>query len=271
MIFVPGPREGPVQASGGCCRDSRVRERYIVLQVGKRGSLGRAHPLQTLSKGERVVIVGNGEQGAIALEYFTNDSPHEVVAFSADAQFIIADHYCGLPVIPFDQLAYTYPPSEYRTYVAVSSTQLNRVRRRLYDAVKALGYDCISYVSSHAFVVSNVEIGQNTFVHEHATLQHMVRLGNNVFIGTGTCIAHSSIIEEDCYFGPQAVVCGNCRIGRASFVGANSCIANDLSVAEDCVIGAGAVIHKDTLPDQVYLGNPARPTGHKSFDPYLRP
>ena len=217
------------------------------------------------------MIVGNGENAAIAFEYFTNDSPHEIVAFSAEAPFIKTNTYCGLPVVPFDQLASTYPPSEYRVYVAVSATQLNRVRRRLYNAVKATGHSCVSYVSSHSFVVSSVEIGENTFIHENVTLQHMVRVDNNVFIGSGTCIGHSSIIEEDCYFGPHATVCGNCRIGRGSFVGANSCVAHNLSVAEDCVIGAGAIIHKDTLPNQVYLGNPARSTGLQSFDPYLRP
>lgn len=217
------------------------------------------------------MIVGNGENGGIAFEYFTNDSPHEVVAFSAEAPFVTADTYCGLPVVPFDELANTYPSNEYKIYVAVAATHLNRVRRRLYNEVKAMGYSCVSYVSSHAFVVSSVEIGENTFIYENVILQHLSSVGNNVFIGSGTCIGHSSIIEEDCYFGPHATVCGNCRIGRGSFVGANSCVAHSLSVAEDCVIGAGAIIHKDTLPNQVYLGNPARSTGLQSFNPYLRP
>jgi sugar O-acyltransferase (sialic acid O-acetyltransferase NeuD family) len=238
--------------------------------MGKRGSLGREHPLQLASKAERVVIVGNGETGAVALEYFTNDSPHEVVAFSAETSFITSDTYCSLPVVPFDQLVSVYPPDQYQIYVAISATQLNRARRRLYNAVKAVGYNCASYVSSHAFAVSNAEVGENTFVHENAVLQYMVRLGNNILIGSGTYIGHSSIVEDDCYFGPYATICGNCRIGRGSFIGASSCIAHNLSVAEDCVVAAGAIIQKDTVPNQVYLGNPARPTGHQSFDPYLR-
>lgn len=38
--------------------------------------------------GERIVIIGTGESAAIAFKYFTNDSRHEIVAFSADAQYI---------------------------------------------------------------------------------------------------------------------------------------------------------------------------------------
>jgi sugar O-acyltransferase (sialic acid O-acetyltransferase NeuD family) len=226
---------------------------------------GTRHPLQTEFTSDRVVIVGTGEWGAIALEYFSYDSPHEVVAFSAEAPFITTDVYCGLPVVPFEELAQAYPPSEYRAFVAVSDIQLNRVRRRLYQAVKALGFTCVSYVSSHAFALPNAEIGENTFVHENAALEFMVRLGNNVLIGAGTCIGHSSVIEDDCYAGPHVTVCGYSTVGRASFLGASCCIADGVSVAEDCVIGAGAVVLKDTKPRQVYVGSPARPTGRDSF------
>jgi sugar O-acyltransferase (sialic acid O-acetyltransferase NeuD family) len=229
------------------------------------------HPLQEMSKGERIVIVGNGENGAIAYECFQQDSPHEVVAFSADAQYIGSDVYCGLPVVPFDQLARAYPPEHHKVYIAISATALNRVRRRMFDSAKAAGYGCVSYVSSCAFAMGSVEVGENVFVQENVSLQRMARIGDNVFIGSGTCIGHSSVIEDDCYFGPGATVCGNCTVGRSSFIGANSCIAHSLSVAEDCVIAAGAIIHKDTKPRQVYIGNPARPTGLGSFDPYLNP
>ena len=67
------------------------------------------HPLQELSKGERVVIVGTGETAAIAFEYFRHDTPHEVVAFSAEAPFITSEDYYGLPVVPLEELAIAYP------------------------------------------------------------------------------------------------------------------------------------------------------------------
>jgi sugar O-acyltransferase (sialic acid O-acetyltransferase NeuD family) len=228
-------------------------------------SLDMQHPLQTASKGERVVIVGAGEQGEIAFEYLTYDSPHDVVAFSVEAQFLETDVFCGLPVVPLNELASAYPPAAHRVLVAVSSTQLNRVRRRLYDAVKAAGFDCISYVSSHAFVWRTVEIGENTFVFENNVLQHGVRIGDNVILWSGNHVGHQTIIEDDCFVASHVVISGFCRVGRSSYLGVNSCVANNLSLAEDCVIGAGAVVVKDTQPGQVYVGNPARPTERNSF------
>jgi hypothetical protein len=119
----------------------------------------RLVPLQAETTGERVVIVGTGETASLAYDYFCYDSPHEVVAFSAETPFITSDTFCGLPLVPFEQLAKLYPPDEYRAFVSVSLTQLNRVRRRRYDGVKEAGFRCVTYVSSHAFVLPSAEIG----------------------------------------------------------------------------------------------------------------
>jgi acetyltransferase-like isoleucine patch superfamily enzyme len=96
-------------------------------------------------------------------------------------------------------------------------------------------------------------------------VQHDVRVGDNVFLSSGTVVGHSSVVEDDVFTGPHAVICGMCRIGRSSFVGANCCISGALTVGADCIIGASANVLTDTEPGQVYIGNPARPTGRDSF------
>jgi sugar O-acyltransferase (sialic acid O-acetyltransferase NeuD family) len=226
--------------------------------MGETGQV-TGHSWPTQSRGERVVIVGTGEWGAIALQYFRYDSPHEVVAFSAEAPFITDDAYCGLPVVPFDELARAYPPAEYRAFVAVSDVQLNRVRRRLYDGVKAAGFDCVSCISSRTFILRTAEIGENVFIQENAAVEHGARVGDNVFVGSGVCVGHGSVLEDDCYVGPHVTICGGCTVGRGSFLGANSCIAHCLALAEETIVEAGAVVLRDTKPRQVYVGNPARP------------
>ncbi len=236
-------------------------------------SVGRPiphHPLQAPA-GQRVVIVGTGEQAEIAFEYFTYDSPHEVVAFSAERQFVKEDSFCGLPVIALDQLAAAYPPSEYHAFVAVSATQLNRLRRRLFDVVKGYGYSCVSYVSSQAFVWRDVQIGENTFVFEHNVLQRRVHVGDNVVLWSGNHVGHRTVIEDDCFIASHVVISGFCTVGRWSYLGVNSSLRDELSLAEDCVIGAGAVVVKDTEARQVYVGNPARASGRDSFSVFQVP
>jgi sugar O-acyltransferase (sialic acid O-acetyltransferase NeuD family) len=223
------------------------------------------HPLQASGAGERVVIVGAGEQGEIAYEYLTHDSPHEVAGFAVEAQFLNGESFCGRTLVALEEIIESFPPSEYRALVAVSSTHLNLVRARLYGVVKELGYECISYVSSRAFVWHNVSIGENVFVFEDNVLQHRVSLDDNVILWSGNHVGHQTTIARNCFVASHAVISGFCQIGRGAYLGVNCAIANNLSLADECVIGAGAVVVRDTEPRQVYVGNPAKPTGRDSY------
>lgn len=216
----------------------------------------------------RVAIVGAGEQAELAYEYFTFDSPHEVVCFGVESRYRDRDELYGLPVVALEELPGRYPPTDYAAFVAVSSTQLNRVRTRLYRHVKSHGYECVSYVSSHAFVWRNVHVGENTFIFENNVLQHHVRVGDNVVLWSTNHIGHRSVIHDNCFLTSHVVVAGFCDIGDSAFLGVNASVNENLRVGADCVVGAGAVVIRDTEPRGVYVGNPARPTGRDSFETF---
>lgn len=215
-----------------------------------------------------MVIVGLGETAEMAYGYFTHDSSNRIVAFSADDQFVVDESFCGLPVVPLSRLPETFPADSHDTFVAVSSTQLNRVRTRLYEHVKLLGYECVSYVSSKAFVWNNVMLGENVFLLENNVLQHRVRIGNNVVLWSGNHIGHQTVIEDNCFVSSHVVISGFCTIGQSSFLGVNCCFADGVSVGHDAVVGMGAVVVKDVGPRGVYVGNPARATGRDSFETF---
>src|SRR5688572_15535762 len=87
----------------------------------------------------KIIIVGDGETAELAYEYFTHDSPHEVVAFSVENQYSKRKELFGLPVVPFEEIDNVYDPSAHEAFVAISYAQLNRVRTRLYRATKEKG------------------------------------------------------------------------------------------------------------------------------------
>jgi sugar O-acyltransferase (sialic acid O-acetyltransferase NeuD family) len=207
----------------------------------------------------KVVIVGDGETAELAYEYLKHDSPHEVVAFCVEREYAKRDKLFDLPIVHFEELEQRYPPGEYKAFVAISYTQLNRVRARLYQATKSKGYECISYVSSRAFVWHNVEIGENCFIFENNVVQYAVKLGNNVVLWSGNHIGHQTIVHDNVFISSHVVVSGYCEVGANCFLGVNSSIANNVKIAKDCLIGMGAVVHKDTEERKVYVGNPAKP------------
>jgi sugar O-acyltransferase (sialic acid O-acetyltransferase NeuD family) len=208
-------------------------------------------------KTKRLVIIGCGEFGLIAHEYFQYDSDYDVVAFSAERPFIPGDTVNGLPVVAFDELVERYPPGEFYVHVAVTYTKLNRVRRRLYTLAKAAGYDFATYISSHAFVWRNARIGENVFIFENNVIQPFTEIGNNVVLWSGNHIGHRSVIRDHCYLSSHVVVSGYCVIGESCFVGVNATFADHVTVGEDCLISMGAVVGSDCEPGRIYAGNPA--------------
>ena len=210
-------------------------------------------------KTHELVIVGEGETAELAYEYFTYDSPYKVVAFSVEAAYFKRESLFALPIVPFESLETIYPPAQYKIFIAISYTQLNRVRARLYQEARKKGYQCVSYVSSKAFVWRNVEIGENCFILENNVLQYAVKIGNNVVLWSGNHVGHQTVIRDNAFVSSHVVISGYCEVDENCFLGVNSCIANNVKIAKDCLIGMGAVVNKDTEARKVYVGNPAKP------------
>ncbi len=218
-------------------------------------------------KKNKLIIVGAGEFAKIAVEYFDCDSHYEVVALSAERQFIGATTVAGLPVVPYEDVISKYPPVEYHAFVAVPATQLNRVRKRFYLELKTAGYRLANYISSRAFVWRNVSVGDNVFIFENNVVQPFVQIGNNCILWSGNHIGHRTIIRDHNFISSHAVISGYCDIGEGSFIGVNSTFNDHVKVGRSCVIGSGSLVVKDTEPELVYVGQPARALPNKtSFD-----
>jgi len=199
-----------------------------------------------MEKTKKLIIIGTGETGLIAYEYFQFDSEYEVVAFSVNEKYIEGKELNSLPIVAFETLENNYTIDKYEVYVAISSGKLNRNRTAVYNEVKGKGYKCASYISSKSFVWRNVEVGENSFIFEDNTLQPFVKVGNNVILWSGNHIGHNTTIEDNCFISSHCVVSGFCEIGKNSFLGVNCTIENNVKIAKDNFIGAGALIQKDT-------------------------
>ena len=206
-------------------------------------------------KNKKLVIVGDSAFAEVAYEYFTVDSPYEVVAFAVEREFLKKAELFGLPVVAVEDMVSLYPPAEHDFYAALVYTQMNRLRTRLYHEVKAKGYAPASYVSSKAFVWRNVELGEHCFIFEDNTVQPFVKIGANVVLWSGNHIGHHSVIGDNCFISSHVVVSGFCTVGQNCFIGVNATFGNNLAVGDDCLIGSGALIARDVPDDTLVKGN----------------
>ena len=206
----------------------------------------------TASAPRKLVIVGDSLFAEIAHEYFTHDSPYEVVAFSVEREYLRRERFRELPVLALEDLPTRCEPSEHSVFVAITYLQLNRLRTRLLATAKAMGFTPASYVSSRAFVWRNVELGEHCFVFEDNTLQPFVRLGDNCVLWSGNHIGHHSTIGDNVFIASHAVISGSVRVGDNSFIGVNATLVNDIAIGEDVWLGPHVVITRDVEPDTVW-------------------
>lgn len=201
----------------------------------------------------KLVVFGTGDIAQLAMHYFSTDSNYDVVAFTVDREFATSDQFCGLPVIPFEDVSDQFSPTNHAFFVALSYSGLNKLRREKYLAAKALGYHIASYVSSKATQLSSGQIGENCFILEDNTIQPFAVIGHNVTLWSGNHIGHHSRIGDHCFLASHIVVSGGVDVGESCFIGVNATLRDHIKIGARCVIGAGALVLADAEPDGVYM------------------
>jgi len=215
----------------------------------------------------KLVIFGAGEFAHIAYEYFSHDSEYEVVAFVVDDAFHELDTFQGLPVIPLSRMVSEFPNSNFEVFVALTATNMNKDRTRLFRHFKSEGYKMATYISSRAFVWKNVLIGENTFIFENNVLQPFVSIGDNCILWSGNHIGHRTVIKNNVFISSHVVLSGYCIVDDNCYFGVNATIHNNIHIAKNCIVGAGSMIRKDTIEGLAYVGVPAQAIqGKTSFD-----
>lgn len=202
----------------------------------------------------KLIIVGDSAFAEVAYEYFVHDSPYNVVAFSVEREYIKRDSLFGLPIVPFEELEHRYSSDGHDFFVATVYTQRNWLRTRLYEEAKRKGFRPASYVSSHAFVWRNVQMGEHCFVFENNVIQPFVKIGNNVVLWSGNHIGHHSTIGDHCFFSSHVVVSGFVNVGASCFMGVNSTVANNTSIGNNCLVAAGALVLADVDDGRTVIG-----------------
>jgi len=212
----------------------------------------------------KIVIFGNSHWASLAHHYLKHDSPHEVVGFTVDREFLHEREFQGLPVVPFDEVELHYPPDSFSMFLPISFKRMGHLRAERYEQAKAKGYPLISYVSSKATTWPGFTCGDNCFILEDNTIQPFVKIGNDVVLWSGNHIGHHTVIKDHVTITSQVVISGVCTIESFSFFGVNSTVRDETVIARETLIGAGVVILRDSNEFEVYKATPALPAGFRS-------
>ena len=208
---------------------------------------------------KKLIIVGTGLFPEVARCYFNEFSNYEVIGFACHQQYKQGDAIYGLPLYAIEDLKDTYPPEQVTLFVGIGYKQMNKMRQRVYEELKSLGYGFATFVYPSVKIWSTTTLGENVFIFEGNTIQPFTKIGNNTIFWSGNHLGHHTTVGDHCFISSHVVISGSCKVGNNVFVGVNSTFHDCLTIGDECLIGAGAIISKNTKPKEAYVPSVTKP------------
>jgi len=134
----------------------------------------------------------------------------------------------------------------------------------------------------HVLVREDNTIGDDVSIGTGSVVEHDVRIGNRVRLHSNVFVPEFSVLEDDCWLGPNVVVT-NARyprsprvkeqlegvvIEKGAKIGANATLLPGIRIGRYALVGAGSVVVSDVPPESVVAGNPAKVINTISNLPY---
>jgi sugar O-acyltransferase (sialic acid O-acetyltransferase NeuD family) len=202
---------------------------------------------------KRVIIFGNGQIADIIFDYFSKNPNIQVDGFCVHDKFKNKQKYRGKPLIKISDLKKNYPPKKYLVHVALSYSDNNCTRMKVFNQIKKMGYKFANYIDQNQTISTNTKIGQNVVILDGNSIQPYSQIKDNVYIWSGCIIGHHSIIKSHSWITSGANIGGNSEIGEKTFVGLNATVGNMVKVGNDCFIGANALVTKNLKNKKVCI------------------
>jgi len=206
---------------------------------------------------KKVVIFGTGEL-AQRIFFYLKDSDDQVIAFCANKSKIDKEELLGLPVIAFENIKETFPPTEFSMFIALAYSEMNKKRTKFFNEAKNKGYELYSFVHPSTKIWDEFEMGENCFILANNVIQPFVKIGNNVLIGSNNLISHNTTIGDNCFITSNVTMGGHITMGKNCFVGLSATINQRIKIGNECIIGAGTIITKDINDKEVYAENSSK-------------
>jgi sugar O-acyltransferase (sialic acid O-acetyltransferase NeuD family) len=202
---------------------------------------------------QRILIFGTGTGADTARRYIERDTPHRVVSYVIDREFLKEPTFNGRPVVAVDEAVATFSPDDVLAFVPLGSARMNMLRTEKYQLLKSLGYRFLSYVHSSNKLDGYCEVGENCFILENQSVNFDAGIGNNVVIWSGCQIGDRVRIDDHAFLAAHVVLNGDVRVGEYAYLGSNCNISNEVHIGRQSFIGANALITQNTEEHAVHV------------------
>lgn len=191
-----------------------------------------------------MIIFGTSMFSKLMKWYIENDTSEKAEAFTVEKKYISEEEFCGVRVIPFEELENTFDKDRISILNTCGYHNMNDVRKKVFEMCKDKGYHIHDYIHSSA-ILNGVKTGEGTIILEKVLFEPFVEIGSGNIFAPDSLAGHDSIIGDFNYFSSGIRICGSCRIGNQNFFGTNAVLKDHLCLGSYNLVGAGTYLNVD--------------------------
>ena len=193
---------------------------------------------------EDIILLGLGGHAKSVIDCIERQEKYRIIGF-LDKEERDKVCYKGYKVIGNDDdLDCFYRQGVMNAFVTVGFLGQSKVRNRLYDRLKHIGFSLPNIIDPSAVLAGDAVLGEGNFVGKLAMINADARIGNMCIINSSAMIEHECRVGDFSHVSVGTVLCGGVTVGQETFVGAGSTLIQGISVGDGCIVAAGTTLRK---------------------------
>jgi len=206
-----------------------------------------------------LLVYGASGHGKVIIDAGIKEEKYRIVGVVDDDPKLWGREFCGYPIIGGEDVL---KDTTYRNCKLILAIGNSAARKKLWQTIKALGYELACPVHPSAQIGRDAFIGVGTVIMANTAINSGTKIGENAIINTGATVDHDCVLEDYVHISPGAHLAGNVHVGELTHIGIGASIVQGVKIGRNVIIGAGAAVIDD-IPDNVTaVGVPARVIKH---------
>jgi len=189
---------------------------------------------------KKIILVGGGGHCKSCIDVIENENKYKIIGIIDKKKNFLLNY----KVFSQSYLNKKLVKNNY-SFVTVGHIKNYKVRVKLFNKLKDLGFKIPSIISPSAYISKHAIIGNGTIVMHGAIINAGAVIGNNCIINTNSLIEHDVVIGDHTHISTEVTINGGVTIGEKVFIGSRSIIKDNISIGERSIVGAGLYIKKN--------------------------
>ena len=190
-------------------------------------------------KKKPLILIGSGGHAKACIDVIENEAKFYIYGIIDNNK---KGELLGYPIIGKDKDLKKYFKKVKHLLIGVGQIRDTKIRPRLYELGKSLGYKFPKIVSKRSHVSKNSEIQEGTIIFHDVIVNSAAKIGKNCIINTKCLIEHDVSVGNHCHISTGTIINGFSKIGDNSFVGSRALISNSKLLPSNSFVKIGSII-----------------------------